>query len=491
MGAESVAALRADLRARRVSAVELVTESLARIEAAQPRLNAVITVAGERALEAARAADRALKRGEGGDLAGIPVAHKDNLCTEGLKTTCGSRMLAGFVPPYESTATARIQAAGAITVAKTNMDEFAMGSSTEHSHFGAVRNPWDTTRVPGGSSGGSAAAVAAGLVPLATGSDTGGSIRQPAAFCGVTGIKPSYGRVSRWGLVAFASSLDQAGAIGRSAEDCAWLLRAMSGHDPLDSTSLPDPVEDYPALLGQDLTGLRVGLPDPYWQGIDEPVAAAAMIAVEELKRSGVEVREVAMPNAHLAVSTYYILAPAECSSNLSRFDGVRYGHRCADPSDLQDLYFRSRAEGFGAEVRRRILVGTYALSAGYYEAFYGKAMRARRLIADDFSSAFDQVDVLIAPTTPTVAFGLGDKESDPIAMYSADVNTVAVNLAGLPAISVPGPQVSGLPVGVQLIGRYRDEARLLALAHRLQQATDWHQQRPPEPDAKEDGGVA
>ncbi len=478
---KSVAELRAGLREREFSAAELSAECIARIRTAQPRLNAFITLDEERAHDAARAADRVLARDQARDLTGIPIVHKDNFCTAGLKTTCGSRMLAGFVPPYELTATANIRDAGAVTLAKTNMDEFAMGSSTEHSYFGAVQNPWDTSRVPGGSSGGSAAAVAAGLIPFATGSDTGGSIRQPAAFCGVTGIKPSYGRVSRWGLVAFASSLDQAGALGRSAEDCAWLLKAMAGYDPRDSTSIEREVEDYPALLEQDLSGLRVGLPREYWQGIDAEVGAAVMRAVDEFKRLGARVSEVSMPNAHLAVSTYYIIAPAECSSNLSRYDGVRYGHRCEQPRNLADLYFRSRAEGFGAEVKRRILVGTYALSAGYYEAYYGKAMRARHLIADDFRRAFESVDVLISPTAPTVAFGVGEKEGDPIAMYSADVNTVAVNLAGVPAISVPGESASGLPVGVQMIGRYFDEARLLALAHQLQRATDWHTRRPEE----------
>ncbi len=478
---KSIAELRTGLRAGEFSAAELCAECLDRIGAAQPRLNAFVTLDAERALAAARAADEALEHGEDSDLTGLPVVHKDNFCTAGLKTTCGSRMLADFVPPYDSTATANIAAAGAITLGKTNMDEFAMGSSTEHSHFGTVRNPWDLDRVPGGSSGGSAAAVAAGLIPFATGSDTGGSIRQPAAFCGVTGIKPSYGRVSRYGLVAFASSLDQAGAIGRSAEDCAWLLKAMSGHDPRDSTSVEREVEDYPALLDLDVGGLKIGLPREYWHGIDEDVAAATMRAVDELIRLGAQVSEVSMPNAPLAVSTYYLIAPAECSSNLSRFDGVRYGHRCEAPRNLADLYSRSRAEGFGAEVKRRILVGTYALSAGYYEAYYGKAMRARHLIADDFRRAFESVDVLISPTAPTVAFGVGEKEGDPIAMYSADVNTVAVNLAGVPAISVPGESASGLPVGVQMIGRYFDEARLLALAHQLQRATDWHTRRPEE----------
>ncbi len=476
MWRKSVAELRAGLRQREFSAVELAQAFSERSSRLQKQLNAFVTLTPDRALQQAEAADQLLADGQAPDLCGIPFAAKDNFCTSGIATTCGSRILADFVPPYESTVTRRVFDAGASLIGKTNMDEFAMGSSCEHSHVSATRNPWDLERVPGGSSGGSAAAVAAGLVPFALGSDTGGSIRQPASFCGITGIKPSYGRVSRYGLVAYASSLDQAGVMGRSAEDCAWLLKAMAGFDPRDSTSLEEQVEDYPALLEQDISGLRIGLPVEYWQGVDEGVAASVMEVSRELEQMGASVSDVSLSHADLAVSAYYIIAQAECSSNLSRYDGVRYGHRCEQPRDLADLYSRSRSEGFGAETKRRILVGTYALSTGYYDAYYGKAMRARRLIADDLNQALESFDFLLAPTAPTVAYGIGEKEQDPIDMYKGDVNTVAINLAGLPAIAVPGPLSEGLPVGAQLIGPYLSEARLLAVAHGLQQRTDWHQ---------------
>ncbi|MEM7704225.1 MAG: Asp-tRNA(Asn)/Glu-tRNA(Gln) amidotransferase subunit GatA [Pseudomonadota bacterium] len=476
---QSVTRLREGLRKGEYSARELVEASLASINQQNPTLNALITVTPESALAAADDADRQLAAGDAPDLCGIPLIHKDNFCTDGVLTTCGARMLANFVPAYDATVTRNAASHGAITVGKANMDEFAMGSSSEHGHFGVVRNPWDHERVPGGSSGGSAAAVAAAMAPLATASDTGGSIRQPAAFCGITGMKPSYGRVSRYGLVAYASSLDQAGVMGVSAEDCAWLLRAISGFDPLDSTCVQRPVEDYPAQLDGTLNGLKIGLPKPYWEGLEPAVADAVHAQADELVKLGAELVEVEMPNASLAVSTYYLIAQAECSSNLSRYDGVRFGHRCEDPKDLQDLYRRSRGEGFCEETQRRILVGTFALSSGYIDAYYGKAMRARRLISDDFTAAFEHCDLMLSPTAPSAAFKIGEKETDPIAMYLADVNTVAVNLAGLPALSTPGPQVSGLPVGGQLIGPYFSEARLLMVAHQLQQATDWHLQVP------------
>ena len=389
-------------------------------------------------------------------------------------------MLDGFVPPYESAVGERLSAAGAVSIGKTNLDEFAMGSSNETSHYGPVRNPWDLTRVPGGSSGGSAAAVAAGIVPFATGSDTGGSVRQPAAFCGVTGLKPTYGRVSRWGLVAYASSLDCPGVLARSAEDCAHVLAAIAGHDPRDATSAARPVEDYLAALDAPLAGLRIGVARPYFgAGVEAGVGAAVQAALAEYERLGARLVEIDLPHASLAIPAYYVIAPAEASSNLARYDGVRFGHRCANPRSLEDLYTRSRAEGFGAEVRRRILIGTFALSAGYYDAYYLSAQKARRLIAGDFDAAFAEVDLIAGPTAPTTAFALGEKSADPLAMAAADVNTVAVNLAGLPALSIPAGLHAGLPVGLQLIAPAFAEARLLAAAHRFQQATDWHRRRP------------
>jgi aspartyl-tRNA(Asn)/glutamyl-tRNA(Gln) amidotransferase subunit A len=389
-------------------------------------------------------------------------------------------MLDGFIAPYESTVTSRLQAAGAVVLGKTNMDEFAMGSSNETSYYGPVRNPWDTARVPGGSSGGSAAAVAARLTPAATGTDTGGSIRQPAALCGVTGLKPTYGRVSRWGMIAFASSLDQGGPIARTAEDCALMLGAMAGFDPRDSTSIDRPVDDYAASLDASISGLRIGLPKEYFgEGLAADVAAQIEAAVEQLKGLGAEIIELSLPNTHLAVPAYYVVAPAECSSNLARFDGVRYGYRCEDPKDLLDMYTRTRGEGFGAEVKRRIMVGTYALSAGYYDAYYLKAQKIRRLISGDFAQAFERVDVILGPTAPTTAFRLGEKADDPVTMYLSDIYTIAVNLAGLPAMSIPAGQSDGLPVGLQLIGDYFEEGRLLNVAHQFQQATDWHRRAP------------
>jgi len=481
MHKQSIAELDRGLRQGAFSSVELTRHYLDRIERLNPHLNAFITVDADRALAAAERADSLRQTGEAGPLVGIPIAHKDIFCTQGLKTSCGSRMLDSFVAPYSATVVERLEQAGVVMLGKTNMDEFAMGSSNETSWYGPVRNPWDETRVPGGSSGGSAAAVAAGLCAAATGTDTGGSIRQPAALCGLTGLKPTYGRVSRWGMIAFASSLDQAGPMTRSAADAALLLQAMAGFDPRDSTSAQEPVPDYLAGLGTDLTGLRIGLPKEYFgAGLDGGVAASVEAAIAELRRLGAEVQEISLPNSPLSVPTYYVVAPAECSSNLARFDGVRYGHRCADPRDLTDLYVRSRAEGFGAEVKRRIMIGTYVLSAGYYDAYYLKAQKLRHLISDDFHRAFARVDLILGPTSPTTAFRLGDKADDPVAMYLNDIYTIATNLAGLPGLSLPAAQSGGLPVGLQLIGNYFQEGRLLNVAHRLQEATDWHLAWPP-----------
>ena len=475
----------AALRDRKVSAVELATESLARIDAGNPKINAFVTTDRDGALAAARAADERLAAGQGGPLTGIPLAHKDVFCTEGVLTTCGSKMLANFVSPYDAHVVSLLKAAGAVMVGKTNMDEFAMGSSNENSHFGPTRNPWNAGKVPGGSSGGSAAAVAARLVPIATGTDTGGSIRQPAALCGITGIKPTYGTVSRYGMIAYASSLDQGGAFARSAEDCAVLLSAMAGHDPRDSTSLERDSEDFgrectPADA-QPLAGLRIGLPKEFFaEGMEGDVRAAVDAALAEYRKLGATTVEVSLPNARLAIPAYYVIAPAEASSNLSRFDGVRYGHRAAEYGDLNDMYCKSRAQGFGGEVKRRILVGTYVLSHGYYDAYYIKAQKLRRLIANDFAAAFEQCDVIAGPVSPTVAFGIGEKSDDPVQMYLSDIYTIAVNLAGLPALSHPaGFGTGNLPVGLQLIGNYFDEARLLGTAHRFQQTTDWHLRAP------------
>ncbi len=476
----SIARLIQGLREKEFSSTELTRHFLDRIAALDGRYNCYISVAETAALAAAEAADRRLASGDAAALTGIPIAHKDIFCTDGLRTSCGSRMLDNFVPPYDATVIRRFKQEGAVLLGKTNMDEFAMGSSNETSFYGPARNPWDPQCVPGGSSGGSAAAVAARLAPAATGTDTGGSIRQPAAFCGITGLKPTYGRVSRLGMIAFASSLDQGGPMARSAEDCALLLNAMAGHDPLDSTSADVAAEDYTASLELDLGGLRIGLPREYFgEGLDPATSAVVQSALRELEKAGAELVEVSLPHSHLTVPAYYVIAPAEASTNLSRYDGVRYGHRCADPADLHDLYTRTREEGFGDEVKRRILVGTYALSAGYYDAYYRKAQQVRRLIKQDFLDCFEQVDVIAGPTTPGPAFALGEKSDDPVAMYLEDVYTLAVNLAGLPGISVPAGFVRDLPVGLQLIGRHFDEARLLNVAHRYQQATDWHLQMP------------
>ena len=481
MHKKSVAQLIKGLQQKQFSSVELTRCFLDRIAALDSQYNSFITVDEASALAAAESADQRLASGNASSLTGIPIAHKDIFCTSGLRTSCGSRMLDNFVPPYDATLIQRFNSNGAVILGKTNMDEFAMGSSNESSFYGPVKNPWDTDLVPGGSSGGSAAAVAGLLAPAATGTDTGGSIRQPAAFCGITGLKPTYGRVSRLGMVAFASSLDQAGPMAHSAEDCALLLNTMAGQDPLDSTSSEMPTEDYCAKLDNSLQGLRVGLPREYFgDGLDAATRSCVDAALKELEAQGATLVDVSLPHSQLTIPTYYIIAPAEASTNLSRFDGVRYGHRCEDPVDLHDLYTRTREEGFGDEVKRRILVGTYALSAGYYDAYYKKAQQIRRLIKQDFMACFEQVDILAGPTTPGPAFALGAKSDDPIAMYLEDVYTLAVNLAGLPGMSVPAGFADNKPVGLQLIGRHFDEARLLNVAHRYQQATDWHLQQPP-----------
>ncbi|EHQ52869.1 aspartyl/glutamyl-tRNA amidotransferase subunit A [Ectothiorhodospira sp. PHS-1] len=477
---KTLAELAAALGDGEVSSVELTEHFLRRIESLDNRLNSLITVTAEQALETARAADAARARGEAGPLTGVPIVHKDIFCTEGVRTSCASRMLDNFISPYDAGVVERFKAVGCPVLGKTNMDEFAMGSSNETSDYGPVNNPWDTQRVPGGSSGGSAAAVAARLAPGATGTDTGGSIRQPAALTGITGLKPTYGRVSRWGMIAFASSLDQGGPMARTAEDCGLMLNVMAGFDERDSTSLERPAEDFNARLNTTLKGLRIGLPREFFgEGMDPGVARVIDEAIDFYKKLGAEFVEVALPHSGLSVPVYYVVAPAECSSNLARFDGVRYGYRCEDPKDLMDLYMRSRGEGFGPEVQRRIMVGTYALSAGYFDAYYLKAQKIRRLIADDFRQAFEQVDVILAPTTPTTAFRLGEKTADPVTMYLSDVYTIAVNLAGLPAMSLPAGFSEGLPVGMQLIGNYFDEARLLGVAHQYQLGTEWHQMAP------------
>jgi aspartyl-tRNA(Asn)/glutamyl-tRNA(Gln) amidotransferase subunit A len=472
--------LAAGLRARRFSSVELAEAFLKRIEASQGALNAFISVTRAQALSDAAAADRALAAGTGGALTGVPIAHKDLFCTQGVRTTCGSRMLDNFVSPYDATVVAKLKRAGAVMLGKTNMDEFAMGSSNETSYYGPVRNPWDQRLVPGGSSGGSAAAVAARLVPGATATDTGGSIRQPAALCGITGLKPTYGRVSRYGMVAFASSLDQGGVLTTSAADAALMLREMAGFDPNDSTSVEREVPDYVAELGAPLAGLKVGLLKEFFdKGLDPANEQRIREALEVFESLGAKLTEVSLPNLPLSVPVYYVVAPAECSSNLARFDGVRYGHRCENPRDLLDLYRRSRGEGFGAEVKRRIMTGTYVLSAGYYDAYYLKAQRVRQLISADFTRAFASVDVVMGPTTPTAAFAIGAKTSDPITMYLNDIYTIGANLAGLPGVSVPCGFVAELPVGLQIVGPHFSEARLLTAAHAFQGATDWHTRIP------------
>jgi aspartyl-tRNA(Asn)/glutamyl-tRNA(Gln) amidotransferase subunit A len=476
----SVSELRKLLRNKTVSSEELTRAYLSSIERHNPALNAVVTVCPDQALDSARQADAALAKGEHGLLTGVPLLHKDIFCTQGVRTTCGSRMLAQFVPAYDATVVSRMKAQGAVMLGKCNMDEFAMGSSNETSFFGAVRNPWDTNCVPGGSSGGSAAALAAGMAPLVTGTDTGGSIRQPASLCGVTGLKPTYGRVSRLGIIAFASSLDQAGPLAYTAEDCAIALTAMSGLDAGDSTSADLPVPNFHEALNLDVQGLRIGLPREYFNDdLNSDVRERVMTALSALEKAGATLIDIELPHSHYAIATYYVIAPAEASANLARYDGVRFGYRCDDPTDLEDLYFRSRSEGFGEEVQRRILVGTYALSAGFYDAYFNKAQQVRRVIAEDFQRAFEQVDIIAGPSAPGIAFPFGAKQQDPVAMYMEDIYTLAVNLAGLPGLSTPAGLINGMPVGLQLIGKAFDEQSILNAAHRLQTDTDWHTARP------------
>jgi aspartyl-tRNA(Asn)/glutamyl-tRNA(Gln) amidotransferase subunit A len=471
----SLGQLAEHLATRQLSSVDVTRHFLSRIERLNPALNAVITLTADAALAAATAADARLAAGERGALLGIPLIHKDIFCTDGVRTSCGSRMLDNFIAPYDATVVARLKAAGAVMLGKSNMDEFAMGSSNETSYYGPVKNPWDTGKVPGGSSGGSAAAMAARLAPYTTGTDTGGSIRQPAALTGVTGVKPTYGRVSRFGLIAFASSLDQAGVFARTAADAAAVLKTIAGFDPLDSTSVDAPVPDYPAMLGAPLEGLKIGLLREFFDGLEPRNAALIHDAIKIYTSLGASTVEVSLPHLPLSVPTYYVVAPAECSSNLSRFDGVRFGYRCEQPKDLADLYKRSRGEGFGPEVKRRIMTGTYVLSAGYFDAYYLKAQKVRRLITDDFRSAFSEVDLLIGPTTPTPAFDIGAKIDDPVTMYLNDIYTIGANLAGLPGLSLPCGFVDGLPMGLQLIGPHFSEAKLLNAAHQFQLQTDWH----------------
>ncbi|HAD70418.1 MAG TPA: Asp-tRNA(Asn)/Glu-tRNA(Gln) amidotransferase GatCAB subunit A [Gammaproteobacteria bacterium] len=476
---KTVAEIAVALNAGDISSVELTQTYLDRITQFNGELNAYITVCADSALRQAKTADEKRAKGSNSPLLGVPLAHKDIFCTNGVTTTCGSRMLHNFVAPYDATVVEKFNDAGAVMLGKTNMDEFAMGSSNETSFFGPVKNPWDTKRVPGGSSGGSAVAVAADLCAMATGTDTGGSIRQPAAFCGITGFKPSYGRVSRWGMIAFASSLDQAGPLCKTAEDAALMTNVMAGLDKKDSTSIDKPVEDYTASLSNSLDGLKIGVPKQHFaEGLTAGVEQTIREALKEYENLGATITEIDLPNNHLSVSAYYVIAPAEASANLSRYDGVRYGYRCEDPADLEDMYKRTRSEGFGEEVKRRIMVGTYALSAGFYDAYYRKAQKIRRLIKNDFIDAFDEVDVIIGPTSPHTAFEIGTK-TDPVTMYLEDIYTIAVNLAGLPGISIPVGMADELPVGMHIVGSDFAEAKVLNVAHQFQQQTDWHQHKP------------
>lgn len=476
----SLKALGQMLAKKQVSSVELTQAFLNRIDALNPEINAYIALDQDKTLAQAKAADLRIAAGTAAPLTGIPIAQKDIFCANGWRTTCGSKMLANFVAPYDAHVISQFDVAGAVNLGKTNMDEFAMGSSNETSYFGGVKNPWDFTRVPGGSSGGSAAAVAARLCAAATGTDTGGSIRQPASLCGFTGLKPTYGVVSRYGMIAFASSLDQAGPMAKSAEDCALMMNVMAGFDERDSTSLQRDKEDYTRDLNKPLQGLRVGLPKEFFaEGLDADVAKVVEAAIAEYKKLGADIVEVSLPNTGLSIPVYYVLAPAEASSNLSRYDGVRYGHRAAVYDDLMDMYCKSRAEGFGAEVKRRILIGTYVLSAGYYDAYYLKAQQIRRLIAQDFTEAFKHCDVIMGPAAPSTAFKAGEKVDDPVAMYLQDIYTISTNLAGLPGMSIPAGFSHNLPVGLQIIGNYFDEARMLNVAHQYQQVTDWHTRMP------------
>lgn len=477
---QSIAQLMRALSDKTISAVELTTYYLQRIDRLDPQINGFITVCHESALEQAKAADAARIAGTASPLAGIPVAQKDIFCTRGIKTSCGSKMLDNFISPYDAHIIEQLNQAGCVMLGKTNMDEFAMGSSSENSYYGKVNNPWNLACTPGGSSGGSAAVVAARLAPIATGTDTGGSIRQPAAHCGITGLKPTYGRVSRYGMIAFASSLDQGGLMAPSAQDIAHLLPIMASHDWRDSTYSNQPIPIYTNHLHDCLQGLKIGLPKEYFSAdLPTDMQQCMEAAIAELKQLGAQFQSISLPHTHLAGPAYYVLAPAECSANLARYDGVRFGHRAANYTDLQDMYERSRSEGFGLEVKRRILTGTYVLSAGFYDAYYRKAQQVRRLIRQDFLDAFQQVDCIFAPVTPTPAFKLGEKLNDPIAMYLSDVFTIACNLAGLPGLSMPAGFIDNLPVGAQLLGPHFSEAKLLNIAHLYQQQTDWHQQLP------------
>ncbi|MEJ2043749.1 MAG: Asp-tRNA(Asn)/Glu-tRNA(Gln) amidotransferase subunit GatA [Reinekea sp.] len=468
------------LAAGEFSSTELTSAYLEQIKARDSALNAFITVTDEQALAAAKTADQRRANGEQSPLLGLPIAIKDIFCTTGVKTSCGSKMLDNFIAPYESTATSKLSDAGMIMLGKTNMDEFAMGSSTESSFYGPTKNPWDQESVPGGSSGGSAVAVAARLAPAALGTDTGGSIRQPAALCGITGLKPTYGRVSRWGMIAYGSSFDQGGPMTQTAEDAALILNAIAGFDSRDSTSMDQPVEDYSAGLNQALKGLRIGLPKEYFgDGLDDGIRAAVMEAVKTFEQQGATVKEISLPRTELSIPAYYIIAPAEASTNLSRFDGVRFGYRCDNPKDLMDMYTRTRSEGFGDEVKRRIMIGAYALSAGYYDAYYRKAQQLRRMIKQDFQAALSEVDVIMGPTTPSTAWKIGAKSKDPVDMYLEDIYTLSVNLAGLPGMSIPCGFKDGMPIGLQVIGNYFDESRLLNIGHQFQLATDWHTKKP------------
>ena len=471
------------LEAGDFTSVEITQHFLDRIEELDQKndgINSFITVTKELALKDAQAADERRASGNATKWTGVPFAHKDIFCTDGTLTTCGSKMLGNFIPPYDATVVDNFKKQGAVCLGKTNMDEFAMGSSNESSFFGGVKNPWDKDRIPGGSSGGSAAAVAARLVPAATATDTGGSIRQPAALCGLTGLKPTYGRCSRFGMIAFASSLDQAGPITRNAEDAAMMLNVMASFDEKDSTSIDQEIPDYTANLNNDIKGKVIGLPKEYFpENLDPAMAKTVRDAISEYEKLGCTIKEISLPNTHLSIPAYYVVAPAECSANLSRMDGVRFGHRCEDPKDLSDLYCRSRGEGFGDEVKRRIMIGTYALSTGFYDAYYVKAQKIRRLIKDDFMKAFEEVDFVMGPTSPTPAFKVGEKTDDPVAMYLEDAFTIATNLAGLPGMSIPAGKVNDLPVGLQIIGNYWSEADMLNVAHQFQQVTTHHNDAP------------
>jgi len=480
----TIAELIKGLRNKDFTSVELTRHYLDRIKRLDGNYNSFVTVTEEIALAQAQEADERLASGDAPALCGVPIAHKDIFCTDGVRTSCGSKMLDNFVPPYDATVVENYRKAGAVMLGKVNMDEFAMGSSNESSYYGPVKNPWDTNCVPGGSSGGSAAAVAAQLAPAATATDTGGSIRQPASLCGLTGLKPTYGRVSRWGMIAFASSLDQAGPMTRTAEDAAIMLNAMASFDDKDSTCVDEPLSDYTATLNDSLQGLRIGIPKEYFsEGLSPQTAERVQAAIKEFEKLGAEIKEISLPHTDLAVPAYYVIAPAECSANLSRFDGVRYGYRCKDPKDLNDLYKRSRGEAFGDEVKRRILVGAYALSAGYYDAYYRKAQQVRRLIKQDFVDAFADIDIVMGPTATAPAFEFGSKGDDPVAMYLEDIYTIATNLAGLPGLSIPCGLVDNKPVGLQLIGNFFAEGKLLNAAHQFQQVTEHHKQTAPNID--------